>query len=129
MNSPTVFNFYDPNYVFPGVLAQAGLVAPEFQITNETTTMQVANWFYWGIGYGFKYGDIKLNLNTEINIASNSTALVDRLNLLLCAGQMTPAAKTIIINHLNTIPAGDPLTRAKVAVYLFSSSAQAAVQR
>lgn len=129
MNSPTVFNFYDPNYVFPGVLAQAGLVAPEFQITNETTTMQVANWFYWAIGYGFKYGDIKLNLTTETNIGANSAALVDRLNLLLCAGQMSDAAKTVIINHLNTIPAGDPLTRAKVAVYLFSSSAQAAVQR
>ncbi len=129
MDSPTVFNFYDPNYVFPGVLAQAGLVAPEFQITNETTTMQVANWFYWGIGYGFKYGDIKLNLATEMNIAGNSTALVDRLNLLLCAGQMSDAAKSVIVNHLNTIAAGDTLTRAQVAVYLFSSSAQAAVQR
>jgi uncharacterized protein (DUF1800 family) len=129
MNSPTVFNFYDPNYVFPGVLAQAGLVAPEFQITNETTTMQVANWFYWGIGYGFKYGDIKLNLATEMNLAGNSAALVDRLNLLLCAGQMSTAAKTVIVNYLNTIPAGDTLTRAQVAVYLFASSSQAAVQR
>ena len=129
LNSPTVFNFYQPNYVFPGIIAQAGFVAPEFQITNETTTLTVANWFYWGIGYGFKYGDIKLNLTTETNIGANSAALVERLNLLLCAGQMSDAAKSVIVNHLNTIPVGDPLTRAKVAVYMVSSSAQFAVQR
>jgi uncharacterized protein (DUF1800 family) len=129
MNSPTVFNFYDPNYVFPGVIAQAGLVAPEFQITNETTTMTVANWFYWGIGYGFKYGDIKLDLTTETGIAANAAALVDRLNLRLCAGQMTDAAKSSLVTYLNTLPVGDPLTRAKVAVYMMASSAQFAVQR
>jgi hypothetical protein len=111
------------------VIAQNGLVAPEFQITNETTTIQVANWFYWGIGYGFKYGDIKLKLDAETNVAGNATALVDRLNLLLCAGQMSSAAKAVIVNHLNTIPAGDPLTRAKVAVFRVASSAQFAAQR
>jgi hypothetical protein len=129
MNAPTVFNFFEPGYTHPGVIAQAGLVAPEFQITNETTTITVANWFYWGIGYGFKYGDIKLNLNTEMAVAGNATTLVDRLNLLLCAGQMSTAAKTVIINHLNTIPAGDTLTRAKTAVYMVASSKQFAVQR
>jgi uncharacterized protein (DUF1800 family) len=129
MNAPTVFNFFEPGYVHPGILAQNGLVAPEFQITNETTTMTVANWFVWGIGYGFKYGDIKLKLDPEVAIAGNATALVDRLNLLLCAGQLSDAAKAVIVNHLNTIPAGDPLGRARAAVYLISSSAQFAVQR
>ena len=129
MNSPTVFNFYEPGYVYPGVLAQNGLVSPEFQITNETTTMTVANWFAWGIGYGFKYGDIKLNLATEQQLAGNPSALVDRLNLLLCAGQLSDQAKAAIVNHLNTIPAGDPLGRAKAAVYLVVSGKQFAVQR
>jgi uncharacterized protein (DUF1800 family) len=129
MNSPTVFNFYEPGYVQAGVLAKAGLVAPEFQIPNETTTMQVANWFYWGIGYGFKYGDIKLNLATEQGLAGNPTALIDYLNNRLCAGQMSAAAKAVLVNHISTIPVGDPLGRAKAAVYMVSSSAQFAVQR
>jgi hypothetical protein len=129
LHSKTVFNFYEPGYTHPGVIAQAGLVAPEFQITNETTTMTVANWFVWGIGYGFRYGDIKLNLASEQAVAGNASALVERLNLLLCAGQLSDAAKAVIVNHLNTIPAGDPLGRAKAAVYLVASSAQFAVQR
>jgi hypothetical protein len=39
------------------------------------------------------------------------------------------AAKSVIVNYLNTIPVGDPLTRARVAVYLMASSSQFAVQR
>ncbi len=129
MNSPTVFNFFEPGYSQAGVLAKAGLVAPEFQITNETTTMTVANWFYWGIGYGFKYGDIKLNLATEQGLAGNPTALVDYLSNRLCAGQMSAAAKAVVVNHISTIPVGDPLGRAKAAVYMVATSAQFAVQR
>lgn len=37
MRSPTVFNFFEPDYSFPGILAQAGLVTPEFQLTTITS--------------------------------------------------------------------------------------------
>ena len=109
--------------------AQNGLVAPEFQITNETTSISVSNWCYWGVFFGWKYGDIKQNLTTEANLASNPTALVDRLNTLLCAGQMTTAEMAVIVNHINTLPANDPLTRAKTAAYLVAISTRSAVQR
>ena len=46
LRAPTVFNFFEPNYVFPGQTGVAGLVAPEFQITSETTVINLANWFY-----------------------------------------------------------------------------------
>ena len=39
LGAPTVFNFYEPDYLPPGELAQAGVFAPEFQIANETTAM------------------------------------------------------------------------------------------
>src|SRR4030095_16795513 len=42
----SVFNFYEPDYVFPGQTGTAGLFGPEFQITSETTIINVANWFY-----------------------------------------------------------------------------------
>ncbi len=52
-NSPTVFNFYEPDFRNPGALQQANLYSPEFQILNESTitrmndTIQnlVANWY------------------------------------------------------------------------------------
>ena len=34
--SPSVFNFFSPDYARPGQIADAGLVSPEFQITSET---------------------------------------------------------------------------------------------
>ncbi len=127
MSPPTVFNFYQPGYVQPGAIAQNGLTAPEFQITTETTSMTVSNWFYWATihGDGYKYGDIKLNMTTEQNLSS--AALVDRLNLMLCAGSLPPAATTIIVNHCNTI--SDPNIRARTAAYLVLISPQCAVIR
>ena len=39
LRSPTVFNFYEPNFVLPGAVAEAGLYAPEYQILNDTTAI------------------------------------------------------------------------------------------
>ena len=40
LRSPTVFNWFAPGYVPPGTtIAQAGLVAPEMQMTNVTTVV------------------------------------------------------------------------------------------
>jgi len=41
--SPSVFNFFLPNYQPIGPIADADLVAPEFQITTAYTTVSVAN--------------------------------------------------------------------------------------
>ena len=37
LRSPSVFNFFRPDYSPAGDVRDAGLVAPEFQITHETT--------------------------------------------------------------------------------------------
>jgi uncharacterized protein (DUF1800 family) len=129
MHAPSVFNFYMPNYIQPGQLAQAGLVAPEFQITTETTTMTVANWLRNGIYGGFKYGDIKLDLSGIQGLAGNPSALVDQVALLLCAGNLNPQVRTIIINQVTAWNAGDPYGRAALAVHLVSVSPDAAVQK
>ena len=41
LRAPTVFNFYEPNYVLPGSIAEAGLYAPEYQILTDTTALTV----------------------------------------------------------------------------------------
>src|SRR5262249_12062150 len=43
LRSPTVFNYFLPNYVVPGDLAAAGLFAPEFQITDDSFAIMVPN--------------------------------------------------------------------------------------
>lgn len=41
--APSVFNWFLPDYVFPGPLAEAGLVAPEFQVATESNVINVVN--------------------------------------------------------------------------------------
>jgi hypothetical protein len=49
LNSPTVFNFFLPDYKFPGTLASQGITTPEFQDTAETSVIRQANFFERGI--------------------------------------------------------------------------------
>ena len=41
--SPTVFNFYAPEYMYPGTLAANGLTSPEFQLTTDTNIVNLTN--------------------------------------------------------------------------------------
>jgi uncharacterized protein (DUF1800 family) len=133
LRSPTVFNFFEPGYVQPGVIAVANLVSPEFQITNESSLINCDNFIRDGIYNGWKAGlrDIRLNPTNLTPLAggSNPTALIERVNLLLMAGQMPDAMKSRILTEVKTISAGDTLARARAAIHLTATSAQFAVQR
>ena len=131
MRAPTVFNFFEPNYVKPGEIAEAGLVSPEFQITSETTAISSANFVRDGIYNGWQsgYRDIRINLTAEKALSSNPSAMVDRIALLLMAGNLPPAMKTIVVNHVNTIGPADPTGRARAAVHLIATSPQCCTQK
>jgi len=43
LNSATVFNFFYPNYQYPGAIAAAGMTTPEFQLTDDSDTMNLTN--------------------------------------------------------------------------------------
>lgn len=45
----TVFNYFQPDYQYPGVLASSGLTTPEFQISSETNVIRQANFIFGGI--------------------------------------------------------------------------------
>lgn len=44
--APSVFNWFLPDYVKPGAMAQAGLFAPELQISTESNDVAKVNFFY-----------------------------------------------------------------------------------
>lgn len=46
LESPTVFNFYLPDYQQPGTFTLNNLYSPELQITNESTAYTAANNYY-----------------------------------------------------------------------------------
>ncbi|HKD62246.1 MAG TPA: DUF1800 family protein, partial [Terracidiphilus sp.] len=112
LRSPTVFNWFAPGYVPPGTsIEQAGMVAPEMQMTNVTSVVGYLNYMQTAVGSDANNGfDIFSSYTAEMNLASNPGALVDRVNLLLMAGEMDSTLYNQILSAVNAIPipAGDP---------------------
>jgi uncharacterized protein (DUF1800 family) len=115
LNSPTVFNYFFPDYKFPGPLASAGLTTPEFQLTSDTGVMLQMNFLANGIlnnsantngltSFNNNNGAITLDIGPWMTPANTSAAgipgLVDSFNSVLCGGQLSAAAKTSIVNYV-----------------------------
>jgi uncharacterized protein (DUF1800 family) len=136
LRSGSVFNFFRPGYVPPNTaLASQGLTAPEFQLTNESSVAGYLN---------FMLGCIKVGVNVdngglappaytqELALANDPTALINRLNLLLCAGQLSAATQVTIRDAVTTISATDTagaLNRVQAAVLLTMASPEYLIQK
>jgi hypothetical protein len=131
MHSPTVFNFFSPDYSAPGAIAEAGLKSPEFEITNETSVVTVANYYRIAIysALGPSTARVTLNLSNDIALAADPAQLVDHLNALLMYGNMSAAMRTILINAVTQIPSNNPTERARTAIYLVINSPEFTVDK
>jgi uncharacterized protein (DUF1800 family) len=90
LRSPSVFNFYRPGYVPPKTaIAAAGLVAPEFQIHNESSTVSYLNYLSDWVGDKFGYGAIVPNYSALLPLAADAVRLVQWMNLHLTANQLS----------------------------------------
>ncbi|SIK67794.1 Uncharacterised protein [Mycobacteroides abscessus subsp. abscessus] len=81
-----------------------------------------------------KSGFVQLvpNYTKELSIAADATALVDRVNLLMTARQLSPATLNTIVTAVNSISAGssDGLkNRVYAAIMLVMASPQYIVQK
>ncbi|MDB6168538.1 MAG: hypothetical protein JWM88_1402 [Verrucomicrobia bacterium] len=132
LRSPTVFNFYHAAHVHPGPLAAAGLVAPEFEITNATTGISVPNLLRNLIFTSATpaANTLVMNLASEQVLAATPAAQLDHLNAVLGAGTLPPAARDRILAALAALPAGTTaLERAQTAILLVATSPAGSVQQ
>jgi uncharacterized protein (DUF1800 family) len=146
LRAPTVFNFFEPDFTYPGTLADNGLLAPEFQITSETQVLNMNNFFWDGLRWshtGTNAGafaptfDLRVDLATEAALsvlpsAGNPTDLLDRLNKLLMNGQMSSALRSRILTHVSALASAteaNRIDRAKQAIHLVVTSPDFAVQK
>ncbi len=105
LRSPSVFNFFRPGYVPPSTaLATAGATAPEFQLVNETTVGGYLNFMQGVIDRGLASGDITASYSRELALVNDPVALVDHVCLVLAAGQVSPASRTLMLTALNATP-------------------------
>jgi uncharacterized protein (DUF1800 family) len=131
MSSPTVFNFFTPDYASPGAISAAGLKSPEFEITTETTVVTAANYLRTAIygTLGPSSDRITLNLAPAQALAADPAALVDYLNYLLMANGMSPDMRSIVMNAVILIPSNNPAERTKTALYLVINSPEFSIDK
>jgi uncharacterized protein (DUF1800 family) len=125
LRSPSVFNFFPPNYQIPG----ASLLGPEFDLQTTATALVRINFInslvYSSIGTG-----TTVSFATYTTLASNPGQLVDALNALLLHGTMSSSTRSAILTAVNAVPTGtnQNLQRAQAAIYLIASSSQYQVE-
>jgi len=151
LNSTTVFNFFYPDYRYPGEMAKADMTTPEFQLTNDSNTMNLTNvitggFLNGGNTNGFQSfrsggGSIPMDISTYMTAGQTSNAaiptLVDTLATRLIGGSLNTTARTAIINYVaNTtnFPYTTPTTtqmrdRVRAIIHLIVTSAEYAIQK
>ena len=123
-HSATVFNFFRPGYTPANTaISAAGLVAPEFQITNELSVVAYINYMQALIASGS--GDFKADYTTILTLSADSQALVDEVNLVLANGQLSAATVAAIKSAVDSIAntgATGPSNRVMTAILLTMAS-------
>ncbi len=135
--SPSVFNYYPPDYPVPGT----ALVGPAFGIHNANTALQRINYLnallFWGGPQPESY--VPNALGTQVNLngfaedARDPDLLVKRLSLL-ALGEEIPdtATRAAVVDAVASFPVttlDDRLNRVQQAAYLVFASPQYQIVR
>jgi uncharacterized protein (DUF1800 family) len=113
LRSPSVFNFFRPGYVPPNsAIAAASLVAPEFQLNNESTVVGAVNYLQRAMS-AQGVGDLVADYSSLLAIADDAVALVAEINLVLAANQLSAATASLIATAVATLPGGSDALRLK----------------
>jgi uncharacterized protein (DUF1800 family) len=131
LRSPSVFNFFRPGYVPPdSELGQNALVAPEFQLENESSVLGCINYLQQAVaGY---VGDLTPDYSSLLALADNANSLLDELNLVLAANQLSSATRNALASAVATMPSGTSnarLARIGAALVLVLSAPEYIVQK
>jgi uncharacterized protein (DUF1800 family) len=121
LNSPSVFNFYSPDYVIP----QTTMYGPEFQILTTSTALFRVNWTN-NLVFNQINADTTVNYAPWAAMASDPSSMVDSLNGLMMHGSMSADMKTSILTAIQAVPAGSKQQTqiAQQAIYLIATSSQ-----
>ncbi len=132
--SPTVFNYYSPDYIVPGTT----LNAPEFQILNTTSAISRTNFIYILIFEGVtpnatdSLRGTSLDISEAVPFAEADTSgnqLLDYLNTKMMHGTLSAEQRGAIQTAILAVPPNNPTLRTKTSIYLLAASSQYQIQR
>ena len=137
--SPSVFNFYRPGYIAAGTeTGNAGLTAPELQITSATSIVGYPNFMTrYALGLSQRAGRdsdpaFSPDYSAQVAVAGDAEALLDNLDQLLTHGTLQAETRTRITQILDAIGTEDDealLLRAQIASVLIMTSPEYIVLR
>ncbi len=131
MQAPTVFNFFTPNYAPAGPILQAGIVAPEFEITTELTATDTANYFFEGVTNGFytnASSRIMLDFAPLTQLWSAPTAVLSKMETLLLARPMSTSLRSSLMS-IHALYPTNPNTGVRVMLQLLTASPEFVIER
>jgi hypothetical protein len=128
--SPSVFNFFRPDYTPPRSQALAnGMAAPELQIATDNAVANYVNFIHRTVHDNvYWYQDIEAEYQYELSIASDPLILLDHLDLVLAAGQLGEFTRGIVYDVIKNIsvsgadPGAALLQRVRQAIVLIMCS-------
>lgn len=135
LSSPSVFNYFRPDFSQPGEIRDSGLLSPEFQIHDETSIIKITNRLLSNTLWSHNYqtdtstARIAIDISREVDLEKDTDALLDHLDLLLLGGRMTAELRQDVeqlMNARNYENAGPQ--RVVEAIFLIVSSPEAAIQ-
>ncbi|TGV00284.1 DUF1800 domain-containing protein [Flavivirga rizhaonensis] len=116
LGSPSVFNFYLPEYVPNSEFADANLKGPEFEIhtsaaslayLNEVNSWTNTNYFSMLSTRNLDLEDTPLNLEKLKYYAQDGEVLVNMLDKLFTRGQLSNETKQIIVDAIEPLEGGN----------------------
>ena len=136
--SPSVFNFFQPDYQPIGPVADNNLVGPEFQITNSVSITGYANLLHYWLVFNKEVMEFRsiagedktderriyLDLEEEINMAENGqlAQVIERFNLVLAHGQLSETNRQLILNTVTAMETEDPEDQLRLALFFIMVS-------
>ena len=133
LSSPSVFNFFLPAFAPVGPIADSGLVAPEFQITNSSSIVAISNLLQGAVLGDFlndlrepPFSAARFDLGEYLEIADDVPALLDRLDTVFTYGTLGEETRASITSAAEQLD--DLELRTRVALYLLLISPDYAVE-
>ncbi|MDA7539769.1 DUF1800 family protein [Akkermansiaceae bacterium] len=133
--SPTVFNFYSPNYQPADEAGEGDFFAPEFEILTPLRSVLWPNLLRKNIELGFAYSPDFTHLTRDHDfkieraLVNHPENLVDRLDLIFTYGTLKQETRQIILNMMNDAGLDSDEKKLWTAIYAVMTSPEYVILR
>lgn len=127
LGSPSVFNFFSPDYAPSGEIADANKVAPEFEILSWNNFILTNNQLWSATGrtnYEGETNPSRIVINTKPleAMANDHLALIDEIDRRLLSQRMSEPLRAILLESLEELRDTQQSLKVRNALYMVVTS-------